>query len=164
MIAVVEFRNKEGDLGLPVGDRHDGLHPHGISEVTKGLGDGRGGELTFVRPFDALKEDPLLLIAMLIGMNDITGILKDPPGDFGDDSGVIGAVEQGDEIGGRLGGHGKDVGLESGASRKPLIGSLSNLHNCFGAAEKTIRIGKRSSGPYFTVVKGGADPLRRHAE
>ena len=95
MVAVVELGDEKSDLRFAMRDRHDGFHADRFGEFVKGLRHGFRGEGAFVAPLNALKKDTFFLIAMLVSVDDITGVFEYPAGDFGDDTLVVGTVEEG---------------------------------------------------------------------
>ena len=52
-------------------------------------------------PFNALEKNACLHVAMLVGMENITAALKNPPSHARHNSGLIRTVKQGDERGRR---------------------------------------------------------------
>ena len=104
--AVLGLRDKHDDLRPARGRSH--LHRHaqpggkgaerrGIGRLGPRLGD----------PLDALKEDARLHVAVLVRMQDVAPAFEDPTRHAGHETGLVGAVQQGDERDG--GGHGENV-------------------------------------------------------
>lgn len=105
--AMRDCGGEDSDAGGVVGagdaDGHLELISDKLVEIVGDFGGvGIGGRC----PFDALEEDALGGVAVLVGMEDVAVMGGDPGGGSSDEAWAVWAVEEGDECGG---GHGRGV-------------------------------------------------------
>ena len=100
METMVKLRDKHRHSRPMRGGSDARLHTERRGEIMKRLRVGRGiatGRL----PFDALEKNACLHVAMLVGMENVTAALKNPPSHARHDPRLIRTVKQGDERGRR---------------------------------------------------------------
>jgi hypothetical protein len=95
--AVVELRNEERYPRHVIAEAQLPRHPEPLGDGPERRGDlcARKAERGEV-PFDALQEDPLLEVRVLVGVDDVAVVAVDEVGHRGDEALLIGARQQQD--------------------------------------------------------------------
>src|SRR5690606_464630 len=91
---VIEFRDEQRDARALLGAGHANFHAERFGELTESVGIA-GGDVRGCGPLDALKEDALLGVAVLVGVQDVAAMFKDPTGGAGDQTGTVGTMKEG---------------------------------------------------------------------